>query len=780
MKSYISFLISGVGVEGESQQKKKKTRLFPPLSLFINCLPPKKKGRHFGAYEFFTGSKRQYSARSKGFTTLLVVRRSDFMALLQIFTQDYEKFMFVRDKILLEKDFSLIFEGCSSCKRADHFINECPVLHQEVNRHRLALVQNRVVQERAEPEKFSRSREREKFNCLVYFEDQKQVLEDFQLQNEVELRYYLDQVLSSPDMWRIQKMQQNLELYDEDDETLTLRDAYSHSKSGQSLTTIRSGEMSTYTRNKSSVTLASLSRGGSQVMSSGGVLVTRELVQRSNSTNRENLAKIKEDLNDDFHDHQHLDHSLELKKKRALSNATGKGHGNGSDEAYSPLRSDSIRSQNNRASLSQYHPHRASGSNASNIQVPRLKSSSADNSSDQGHSHSINSSSELDDRYFRDTQDQLLTQQQQAAKSRSSNLRPSLTQRNNMRRKSNLNFHVPEAFARRKDSDQETSIMNQAASNGHRKDATATERPSVSSISEKSHSNRYQSGSTINKKGAMKRQRSVVPLENQKSRIDSQLKMITEQINLIQQQKTVASAIREVQAQIDIFFDSEHQFELMKVYSQYYPWNNYNIVIGTYRWDSGQCARLREQLEKYPEKHKREAPDSKKHYRQSIHQSRQALESSEIYRYSQHLIQQFELQFQRRKEAFQRSDNDLDQMGISKFQLKKEISKKKQSNFILRSNINNKASNIQIPIAGESHSNILDLRSNQNILEMRSNRNISIGKLLESNRYELDDIPNDDHFVNGIGLQTIQFMQNRFSPFLNDHVSHENIKIDLN
>jgi CRP-like cAMP-binding protein len=60
------------------------------VEIFINCslddssVNPKRlytlqKGSYFGETEFFTGSQRNYSIRSVDFTTLLMIKRKNFL-----------------------------------------------------------------------------------------------------------------------------------------------------------------------------------------------------------------------------------------------------------------------------------------------------------------------------------------------------------------------------------------------------------------------------------------------------------------------------------------------------------------------------------------------------------------------------------------------------------------------------------------------------------------------------------------------------------------------------
>ncbi|EAS04885.3 cation channel family protein (macronuclear) [Tetrahymena thermophila SB210] len=96
-----------------------------------------KKGDNFGAIGFFTGLHRTQSVRSLEFTTLLMIKRDEFLQILQEFPQDYERFCYLRDKIMIVKDYQKLGLRCYSCRSFNHQLNDCPYLHYVANRHKV-------------------------------------------------------------------------------------------------------------------------------------------------------------------------------------------------------------------------------------------------------------------------------------------------------------------------------------------------------------------------------------------------------------------------------------------------------------------------------------------------------------------------------------------------------------------------------------------------------------------------------------------------------------------
>ncbi|KAL4505998.1 hypothetical protein ABPG72_013759 [Tetrahymena utriculariae] len=100
------------------------------------------KGESFGSHSFFTGLPRINSVRSCEFTTILKIRREDFLQLLSYYQEDYENFCFIRDQINFLNDYSKIGQICKSCNSSYHMVNDCQYLHYISNKARIIKVYN--------------------------------------------------------------------------------------------------------------------------------------------------------------------------------------------------------------------------------------------------------------------------------------------------------------------------------------------------------------------------------------------------------------------------------------------------------------------------------------------------------------------------------------------------------------------------------------------------------------------------------------------------------------
>ncbi|KAL4495023.1 hypothetical protein ABPG72_015723 [Tetrahymena utriculariae] len=115
----------------------------------VNKIIELKSGNSFGQISFFTGKKRTFSVRSLDFCRLLVVRRQDFIQLLQEYPDDYEKFCMIKDSVLQYNDTSIIKTVCYACKSSTHLISECPYIHFLPNKDHLIMQENKTVQNRS-------------------------------------------------------------------------------------------------------------------------------------------------------------------------------------------------------------------------------------------------------------------------------------------------------------------------------------------------------------------------------------------------------------------------------------------------------------------------------------------------------------------------------------------------------------------------------------------------------------------------------------------------------
>lgn len=95
------------------------------------------EGLSFGAIQFFSGQPRLFNIRSSDFTTLLYIRRVDFLNLLADYPDDYERFCNIKDNIFLNYKLSLVNSKCSVCGDSGHMVNACPFVHFIPNRSKI-------------------------------------------------------------------------------------------------------------------------------------------------------------------------------------------------------------------------------------------------------------------------------------------------------------------------------------------------------------------------------------------------------------------------------------------------------------------------------------------------------------------------------------------------------------------------------------------------------------------------------------------------------------------
>ena len=88
-----------------------------------------KKGDYFGEISFFSGFPRKTSAKSLSFSSLFMINREDFLRVIRENSFDYEQFFQIKDQISLYQNFSGIHLKCYACKKLNHYILNCPLLH---------------------------------------------------------------------------------------------------------------------------------------------------------------------------------------------------------------------------------------------------------------------------------------------------------------------------------------------------------------------------------------------------------------------------------------------------------------------------------------------------------------------------------------------------------------------------------------------------------------------------------------------------------------------------
>ena len=87
------------------------------------------QGQSFGAISFFIGKPDNFDIISNEFTNLLMIRRDEFLNLLQESNADYEIFCQIKDNLLFHTRYEFAGENCYSCKSFGHIVESCHYLH---------------------------------------------------------------------------------------------------------------------------------------------------------------------------------------------------------------------------------------------------------------------------------------------------------------------------------------------------------------------------------------------------------------------------------------------------------------------------------------------------------------------------------------------------------------------------------------------------------------------------------------------------------------------------
>ncbi|CAD8152036.1 unnamed protein product [Paramecium octaurelia] len=82
----------------------------------------------FGEISFFGNIGRTASAKSNGFTDAFVLRRQDFVGLLDKFPEDRERFNFINEEVN-KQQLQVLNIHCYACDLPGHVIRDCPSLH---------------------------------------------------------------------------------------------------------------------------------------------------------------------------------------------------------------------------------------------------------------------------------------------------------------------------------------------------------------------------------------------------------------------------------------------------------------------------------------------------------------------------------------------------------------------------------------------------------------------------------------------------------------------------
>ncbi|KAL4489969.1 hypothetical protein ABPG72_010868 [Tetrahymena utriculariae] len=87
------------------------------------------KGDSFGEQSFFSAETQSLSVKSRHFSKILKIRRDDFVQVIKEDKQQYEKFIYLQDKLRFDEYINYLNSKCQSCFSNLHKIDKCPSLH---------------------------------------------------------------------------------------------------------------------------------------------------------------------------------------------------------------------------------------------------------------------------------------------------------------------------------------------------------------------------------------------------------------------------------------------------------------------------------------------------------------------------------------------------------------------------------------------------------------------------------------------------------------------------
>lgn len=78
-----------------------------------------------------------------------MIKRSEFILLLEDFPEDAEQYDAIRDSLSLYEDYSSLDIRCYACGSQQHLLTKCQYIHHKSNKDKVILLHNKtVIQER--------------------------------------------------------------------------------------------------------------------------------------------------------------------------------------------------------------------------------------------------------------------------------------------------------------------------------------------------------------------------------------------------------------------------------------------------------------------------------------------------------------------------------------------------------------------------------------------------------------------------------------------------------
>ncbi|KAL4459920.1 hypothetical protein ABPG74_003446 [Tetrahymena malaccensis] len=150
-----------------------------------------KKGDYFGELQFFINENKGMNVRSINFSTLLKIKRQEFIQILKKFPQDYEQFCFIKDSLIMQQTYEKLYQKCPSCYKSNHLLEACPFLHYYPRKYKV-LAQQNISQYQIRNKEYQRTVKR-KMNNFKLNED---IAIEYIEFNQESLYYYGEKYLS--------------------------------------------------------------------------------------------------------------------------------------------------------------------------------------------------------------------------------------------------------------------------------------------------------------------------------------------------------------------------------------------------------------------------------------------------------------------------------------------------------------------------------------------------------------------------------------------------------
>ncbi|KAL4461448.1 hypothetical protein ABPG74_016072 [Tetrahymena malaccensis] len=110
------------------------------------------KGDIFDEISFFRDGMSQIKYKSNGITTIVLLKKENFVSVLKKYPRDYEKYCMMRDKIKFYNNLRNFEHKCKFCQSFKHTIRDCLFVNPQFNHPKILYEHNKNVRQERNPE----------------------------------------------------------------------------------------------------------------------------------------------------------------------------------------------------------------------------------------------------------------------------------------------------------------------------------------------------------------------------------------------------------------------------------------------------------------------------------------------------------------------------------------------------------------------------------------------------------------------------------------------------